>query len=132
MRNEAGHFPEVCKKSLQAMVADMQAGPHPDFFPRFSIAQLRSLSPRELEWCGRLAEPSLRGPGDTHYRHHLGRRPHTSRPTVEASRPDAELLLRQRAVVNEAGFLLQLFAGCSAPTTSTTARSTAIRPAASG
>ncbi len=24
MVNEAGHFPEVCKKSLQAMVADMQ------------------------------------------------------------------------------------------------------------
>src|SRR5689334_1922954 len=24
MRNEAGHFPEVCKKSLQAMAADMQ------------------------------------------------------------------------------------------------------------
>ena len=32
MRNEAGHFPEVCKKSLQAMVADMQAGLRPEFF----------------------------------------------------------------------------------------------------
>ena len=26
MVNEAGHFPEVCKKSFQAMVADMQGG----------------------------------------------------------------------------------------------------------
>lgn len=26
MRNELGHWPEVCKKSLQAMVADMQQG----------------------------------------------------------------------------------------------------------
>jgi hypothetical protein len=29
MVNEAGRFPEVCKKSLQAMVADMQGAPSP-------------------------------------------------------------------------------------------------------
>src|SRR5262245_61463423 len=68
MVNEAGHFPEVCKKSLQAMVADMQAGLRPEFFAKFSIAQLQSLSPRELEWCGRLTAPLHAGPGDTHYR----------------------------------------------------------------
>ena len=49
MVNEAGHFPEVCKKSLQAMVADMQAGISPEFFARYSIAELRTLSPRELD-----------------------------------------------------------------------------------
>src|SRR3954463_8260002 len=54
MRNEAGHWPEVCKKSLQAMVADMQKGLQPAFFAKFSLDQLRGLSPRELEWCGRL------------------------------------------------------------------------------
>ena len=32
MRNEAGHWPEVCKKSFQAMVADMQKGITPEFF----------------------------------------------------------------------------------------------------
>src|SRR5215510_9524544 len=68
MRNEAGHWPEVCKKSLQAMVADMQKGLEPAFFAKYSIAQLRSLSPRELEWCGRLTAPLYAGPGDTHYR----------------------------------------------------------------
>src|SRR6187401_1456494 len=52
MRNEAGHWPEVCKKSLQAMVADMQKGLEPAFFAKYSIDHLRSLSPRELEWCG--------------------------------------------------------------------------------
>ena len=36
MRNEAGHWPEVCKKSLQAMVADMQKGLQPEFFQRYS------------------------------------------------------------------------------------------------
>src|SRR5437660_8335028 len=54
MVNEAGHFPEVCKKSLQAMVADMQGELRPDFFRTFSLAQLRGLTPRELEWSGRL------------------------------------------------------------------------------
>src|SRR5262245_61475953 len=68
MRNELGHWPEVCKKSLQAMVADMQQGLRPEFFQRYSIAQLESLSPCELEWCGRLTEPVLAGPGDTHFR----------------------------------------------------------------
>src|SRR5689334_18306335 len=57
MRNEAGHWPEVCKKSLQAMVADMQQGLKPEFFAQYSIDQLRTLTPRELEWCGRLTEP---------------------------------------------------------------------------
>ena len=68
MRNELGHWPEVCKKSFQAMVADMQAGITPEFFDKFSIAQLQALSPRELEWCGRLTAPVYAGPGDTHFR----------------------------------------------------------------
>ena len=68
MRNEAGHWPEVCKKSLQAMVADMQKGLEPAFFTRYSLAELAGLSPRELEWCGRLSAPLIAGPNDTHYR----------------------------------------------------------------
>ncbi len=68
MVNEGGHFPEVCKKSLQAMASDMQQGIRPDFFARYSIAQLRTLSPRELEACGRLVGPIYAAPGDTHYR----------------------------------------------------------------
>src|SRR3954452_20332542 len=65
MRNEQGHWPEVCKKSLQAMVADMQKGLAPEFFAKFSVAQLQTLSPRELEWCGRLTTPLFAGTGDT-------------------------------------------------------------------
>src|SRR5690554_7333837 len=68
MVNEGGHFPEVCKKSFQAMVSDMQAGIESEFWRRYSIAQLKSLSPRELESCGRLVEPVFAGRGDTHYR----------------------------------------------------------------
>src|SRR5205085_7944343 len=68
MRNELGFWPEVCKKSFQAMVADMQAGITPEFFAHYALAQLQTLSPRELEWCGRLTTPLHAGPGDTHYR----------------------------------------------------------------
>src|SRR5689334_2377075 len=49
MVNEAGHFPEVCKKSLQAMAADMQGGIRDAFYATYSVPQLRAFSPRELE-----------------------------------------------------------------------------------
>jgi molybdopterin-dependent oxidoreductase alpha subunit len=111
MRNEQGHFPEVCKKSLQAMVADMQHGLEPEFFRRYSIAQLQTLSPRELEWCGRLTQPLYAGPGDTHYRpvawdEALGRVVHQ----FQAQRPDEAFFYASGRSSNEAGFLLQLFA----------------------
>src|SRR6266702_2067155 len=53
MVNEAGHFPEVCKKSLQAMASDMQGAIRPEFWSTYSIAQLQAFSSRELESCGR-------------------------------------------------------------------------------
>src|SRR5579863_130913 len=68
MRNEAGHFPEVCKKSLQAAASDMRGRIDPQFFRDYTIEQLRAMSPRDLEMMGRIAEPLYSGPGDTHYR----------------------------------------------------------------
>src|SRR5918994_243847 len=59
MVNEAGHFPEVCKKSLQAMVADMQGAIKPEFWATYSTPQLQAFSPRELEASGRLVQPVL-------------------------------------------------------------------------
>jgi molybdopterin-dependent oxidoreductase alpha subunit len=68
MVNEKGAFPEVCKKSFQAMVADMQPGILANFWAEHSIADLQRMSPRELEHCGRLIQPLLYTAGDTHYR----------------------------------------------------------------
>src|SRR6266480_685220 len=42
MVNETGHFPEVCKKSLQAMAADMQGAVKESFFSTYSIPQMRA------------------------------------------------------------------------------------------
>ncbi|MCS7047264.1 MAG: molybdopterin-dependent oxidoreductase, partial [Gemmataceae bacterium] len=111
MRNESGRWPEVCKKSLQAMVADMQAGLRPEFFRRYSIAHLQTLSPRELEWCGRLTQPLYSGPNDTHYR------PITWDEALskvvaalKASGPHRTFFYASGRSSNEAGFLFQLLA----------------------
>ena len=111
MVNEAGHFPEVCKKSLQAMAGDMQNGIPSEFFARYSIAELRTLSPRELEACGRLVAPLHAGPGDTHYRvvswdDALAR----VSAQLAASGPGRSFFYASGRSSNEAGFLLQLFA----------------------
>jgi molybdopterin-dependent oxidoreductase alpha subunit len=111
MRNEAGHWPEVCKKSLQAMVADMQKGLRPEFFQRYSIAALRTLTPRELEWCGRLTTPLYAGPEDTHYRV-LGWDEALERLAQQLRKqaPEQNFFYASGRSSNEAGFLLQLFA----------------------
>jgi len=111
MRNEAGHWPEVCKKSLQAMVADMQQGLKPEFFQRYSIDELRTLTPRELEWCGRLTQPLYAGPDDTHYRV-VGWDEALTRVAgqLQSHPPDETFFYASGRSSNEAGFLLQLFA----------------------
>ena len=68
MVNEKGRFPEVCKKSIQAMAADMQGGLHPHFVDDFDLEKLRGFSSRELEAAGRLTEPLYAGPLDRNYR----------------------------------------------------------------
>jgi molybdopterin-dependent oxidoreductase alpha subunit len=111
MVNERGHFPEVCKKSIQAMVADMQGRVREDFFRSFSLADLQGFSSREMESSGRLVEPVVAGPGDTHYRpvswddavaRIVGK--------LKVTRPDETFFYFSGRSSNEAGFLLQLFA----------------------
>jgi len=111
MVNEAGGFPEVCKKSIQAMAADMQGRIHQHFFDDFSLEKLRSFSPRELEAAGRLVDPLYVGPLDSHYRR-IDWNEAIERIANKLKRtPPAEsfFYLSGRSS-NEAGFLLQLFA----------------------
>jgi molybdopterin-dependent oxidoreductase alpha subunit len=111
MVNEAGHFPEVCKKSLQAMAADMQGAIKPEFFSTYSIAQLQAFSPRELESCGRLTQPLLHEQGAQFYRpitwdeanDRLAAR-------LRAHTADESFWYFSGRSSNEAAFLLQLFA----------------------
>lgn len=111
MVNEAGHFPEVCKKSLQAMASDMRNRISPEFFTRYSLSQLRTFSPRELEACGRLVDPIYAGAGHTHFRvitwdEALDR----FAEKLKTSGPGRSFFYASGRSSNEAGFLLQLFA----------------------
>ncbi len=111
MINEAGRFPEVCKKSLQAMAADLQGAIRPEFWSTYSAAQLQAFSPRELENCGRISQPVLLERGQAYYR------------PISWDEAFERIIARLRAVQanetfwyssgrssNEAAFLLQLLA----------------------
>lgn len=111
MVNEGGHFPEVCKKSFQAMASDLQAGIRPEFFSRFGIHELRALTPRELEMSGRLVEPLLLGPNDSHYRPISWEQAIDKLATqLRAAGPTRSFFYASGRSSNEAGFLLQLLA----------------------
>ena len=111
MVNEGGYFPEVCKKSFQAMASDMQAGITPEFFARYGFNELRALTPRQLESSGRLVTPLYAGPDDSHYRviswdetiDRLAAR-------LKAAGPTRSFFYASGRSSNEAGFLLQLLA----------------------
>ncbi len=109
MVNEAGHFPEVCKKSLQAMASDMQGAIRDEFFATYSLAQMQAFSPRELEYCGRLTAPLIREPGSQYYRP-IGWEDALGRIAAKLRQltPDETFWYASGRSSNEAGFLLQL------------------------
>lgn len=110
MVNEGGHFPEVCKKSFQAMASDMQAGIKPEFFKKFGFNELKALSPRDLEYCGRIVDPVYAGPGDTHYRViSWDEALEKTISALKAAGPQRSFFYASGRSSNEAGFLLQLF-----------------------
>lgn len=111
MKNEAGHFPEFCKKSLQAMAADMQGRIDERFFSTFSIDQMRTMTPRELETSGRIVEPMIAEPGKSHYRP-IGWEEALSNVSeaLKATDPERAFFYSSGRSSNEAGFILNLFA----------------------
>ncbi|MFW5701472.1 MAG: histidine kinase, partial [Bacteroidota bacterium] len=111
MTDEAGNYPEVCKKSFQANLSDIQNAIDPDIFNRFSIDDFRRMNGREIDRLGRLTHTIYKNAGDTHYR--------IISPS-EAIRIISEKMksisgrrsffYNSGRSSNEAGFLLQLFA----------------------
>ena len=68
MVNEAGHFPEVCKKSVQAQAADMGKTITETDLRRLGIGELSGFTSAQAEAMGRLTFPIVCGPNDTHFR----------------------------------------------------------------
>ena len=111
MVDERRSFPEICKKSVQAMAADMQGPIPPEFFERNGFDALRRLTPRELEHAGRLVQPLYAGPQDAGYR------PIEWDDAIERcvalfrkTKPNENFFYVSGRSSNEAGFILQLFA----------------------
>lgn len=111
MVNEAGRFPEVCKKSMQAMAADMRGPIRPQFFERYGFDALRTMSPRELEAMGRIAQPLLADEGESRY-HPISWEKALAFcvDRLRAVRPDESFFYFSGRASNEAAFLWQLFA----------------------
>lgn len=111
MVNETGGFPEVCKKSLQAMAADMQGGIREDFWRKNSLAALKKMTPRELEISGRLVQPLLYESGSKHLRP-IDWEEAISRiaSRLQGLQPDQTFWYFSGRSSNEAGFSLQLLA----------------------
>ncbi len=111
MVNEAGHFPEVCKKSVQAQTADMIGAIPEETFRSTPIATLQTLSPRELENLGRVTFPLLYEEGATHFRR-IGwdeAYERAARALREAG-PDRSFFYSSGRSSNEAAFLMQVVA----------------------
>ncbi len=111
MKDEAGGFPAVCKKSFYAQASDLQKAITPDFFRTHSVEELSGWTPRQLEHAGRLAQPMFCGEGDTHYR------PVSWEEAFDLAADRLKTVSADRIFFyasgrssNEAGYLLQLFA----------------------
>src|SRR5947207_1790499 len=111
MTNEAGHFPEVCKKSVQAQAGDMAGTIAEEVFRTTSLVRLGQLGPRELEGVGRLGFPLLAGPGDTHFRRvSWSEALDRAAAGIRATPPAESFFYSSGRSSNEAAFLMQVVA----------------------
>lgn len=111
MLNERGDFPEICKKSMQAQLTDIQPGIPKSLFAQQSIESLKKLSGRELERLGRLAFPLYKGKNDTHFQAISWEE--ALKNIIEkfcATSSDRTFFYSSGRSSNEAAFILQLFA----------------------
>jgi molybdopterin-dependent oxidoreductase alpha subunit len=109
MVNEGGYFPEVCKKSFQAMASDMQGGMRREFIEQTSISQLRAMTPRQLELSGRITTPMVLEKGQNAYRAVTwSEAMQRVCAALKAAGPQRSFFYASGRSSSEAGFLLQL------------------------
>ncbi|MDP6476606.1 MAG: FdhF/YdeP family oxidoreductase [Nitrospinaceae bacterium] len=111
LRDEKGHFPAVCNKSVVAQASDMQ-GPIPSsFFKINSISALSTWSSFQLERAGRLVSPLICEPGDSHYKEVSWETAlQKVSEQLQSIQPEDTFFYASGRSSNEAAFLLQLFA----------------------
>lgn len=110
MVNESGHFPEVCKKSLQAQVADMQGAIEPEFFEKNNVTALCALTPKQAEDSGRIAFPLVLAEPAAHFRPlSMDAALSSIADALKGTDPDRVAFYSSGRSSNEAAFLLQSF-----------------------
>lgn len=111
MVNEKGHFPEVCKKSVQAQAADMGRVITEDVLAARDITALSALTSAECEALGRLTFPIVCREGDDHYRRlSWDEALDLAAQAFTTTDPQRSLWYSSGRSSNEAAFLLQLVA----------------------
>jgi molybdopterin-dependent oxidoreductase alpha subunit len=111
MVNEAGHFPEVCKKSLQAQAADMSGAITEPLLREYPLARLRTLTPAQLERLGRITFPMVVEKNDTHLRRISWEEALDRAATAfKSAPPDDTFFYSSGRASNEAAFLMQVVA----------------------
>src|SRR5438552_7334771 len=111
MADEAGRFPEVCKKAVQAQAGDMAAPIAERYFRTTPIAALERLGSAELERLGRLAFPLVAADGDTHFRRvSWAEALDRAGAALRAAPPEEVFFYSSGRSSNEAAFLMQLAA----------------------
>ncbi len=111
MRNEVGDFPQICKKSFQAQLTDIQGEIKKKFFLEKDLLQLREISPKELERLGRLNYPLYKKSGDSFYSPIVWE--DALKIVIEKfkdTNPARTFFYSSGRSSNEAAFLLQFFA----------------------
>jgi molybdopterin-dependent oxidoreductase alpha subunit len=116
MANEAGRFPEVCKKSVQAQAGDMAARIAESWFASTPIAAMERMTSADFERAGRLAFPVMAGEGEDRFRRiSWDEAMELAGLALRGSSPDEVFFYASGRSSNEAAFLLQLVArafGC--------------------
>ena len=111
MVNEVGHFPEVCKKSVQAQAADMGRAITESDLRNLSLADLQRHTSAQMEAMGRLTFPIIAAPHDTHFRRITWDEAISiASNALTATTPERTFWYSSGRSSNEAGFLLQLIA----------------------
>ncbi|MEL7296281.1 MAG: FdhF/YdeP family oxidoreductase [Pseudomonadota bacterium] len=112
MTNEAGEFPSVCNKSVQAQSTDVQPAIADSVLTR-PLPQLAALSAYDLEHLGRLATPLHKAAGHNHFTPISWSSATTlAANRLRASTPDRSFFYASGRSSNEAGFVFQLLARC--------------------
>ncbi|MBU6245431.1 MAG: FdhF/YdeP family oxidoreductase [Actinomycetales bacterium] len=111
MVNEAGHFPEVCKKSVQAQAADMHRVVDEATITSTPFSALEQLTSAQAESLGRLAFPLIADPGADRFRRaSWDEALDAAAEGLRAADPDETFWYASGRSSNEAAFLLQLVA----------------------